>query len=441
LKLRPYQERAIQAVRAEYARHNRRVLLVAPTGFGKTAVASVMILWARAKGRRVLFLVHRREILADTRRRLEALGLRVGMILAGEVPDHDADVQLASVQTITARKLVPDAKLIIWDEAHHCAADTYREIDTKYPTAWHLGLTATPMRRDKKGLGDAFDVLVEGATVAELTAGGFLAPCDALRPEDAIDRHVDHITGGTIALDPVQAVKEYAAGRRCVVFQRLVAFSQDCAYRGGDRWAHLDADTPSVVRADILNRFARGDIDVISNVFILTEGWDCPGADTAVLARSFSAPSTYLQAVGRVLRVAPENPTKRALIVDLGNNVIRHGMPADKRKFSLHGNPIELEETTPTCFKCGANRRPGATECWSCGMVFPVSHLRVEVLDVPLVEHKPNARIHRDAMTDRMRDELYLLEQRASEKGYKYGWVSHVFRAKFGAYPPWSSGK
>ena len=207
--------------------------------------------------------------------RLEALGLRVGMILAGARADDAAEVQLASVQTITARQAVPPADLLVWDEAHHCAAETYRAIAARYPDAWHLGLTATPMRADGAGLGDAFDALVVGATVAELTRDGYLAPCDALAP-------VAEVKG--IAQDPVEAVRAHAPDRRVVVFQRSVEYSRDCCARGGPRWAHVDGKTPAGERAATLERFARGELDVLSNVFVLTEGWDCPAADVVVLA-------------------------------------------------------------------------------------------------------------------------------------------------------------
>jgi DNA repair protein RadD len=424
IALRPYQERSIAAVRAHYAAGRKRVLLVAPTGFGKTATASVLIHNARAKGRRVLFLVHRREILADTKRRLDALGLWTGMVLAGQPHDPLAEVQLASVQTVTARDILPPADLVVWDEAHHCAAETYRTIAAQYPDAWHLGLTATPMRADGGGLADAFDVLEVGATVRELVDGGDLAPCAALGP----------VAGGKgLALDPVDAVREHAAGRRVVAFQRSVEFSRECCARGGARWAHVDGETPAVERALILDRFARGDLDVVSNVFVLTEGWDCPVADVVLLGRSFSSAATYLQAVGRVLRVPADRPDKRALILDLGDNVREHGLPETEREYALDGKPIRRKEAAPPlCRVCGAARRPKSELCWRCAQPFPAPappRVRRDKLTAVTAAEA-------GGWTQRKRDRWEQLQAVARERGYKPGWAAHRFKSAFGHWPP-----
>jgi superfamily II DNA or RNA helicase len=160
--LRDYQIRAIDQVREAF-RETRRVLLVMPTGAGKTATASQILAWAVARGRRCLFIVHRREIVQDTHRRLLAAGVSCGLVMAGQ-PTTDAPVQVCSVQTLAARGLHPPADLLVWDEAHHVAAATYGAIRAKYPEAWHLGLTATPERTDGKSVLGYFD----GRVAAEL---------------------------------------------------------------------------------------------------------------------------------------------------------------------------------------------------------------------------------------------------------------------------------
>ena len=133
MQLRPHQTRAIGDVRDAF-RRTRRVLLVAPTGFGKTAVSAQLIAWAVARGRRVLFLVHRREIVLDTHRRLPGSGL----VMAGERVT-EAPVQVASIQTVVAREQHPPADLVVWDEAHHCDADTAcvaDPVDTLLAAGW-----------------------------------------------------------------------------------------------------------------------------------------------------------------------------------------------------------------------------------------------------------------------------------------------------------------
>ena len=265
-----------------------------------------------------------------------------------------------------------------------------------------------------------------GATVAELTRDGYLAPCDALAP-------VAEVKG--IAQDPVEAVRAHAPDRRVVVFQRSVEYSRDCCARGGPRWAHVDGKTPAGERAATLERFARGELDVLSNVFVLTEGWDCPAADVVVLARSFGSVATYLQAVGRVLRVPTERPDKRALIVDLGENVLEHGMPAAEREFGLGDKPIARRAPAcALCRQCGAVRRGEEPACWRCARVFPPPP-RPAVRNVALAEFD-GAALTGAGMTHRKRAELARLEAFARSRGYKPGWIAHRFKARFGHFPP-----
>lgn len=189
--LRDYQSVAVQRARLLFAQGVRRILFVAPTGAGKTVVATEGIIRpAVAKGKRVLFLAHREELITQCAAKLGwvapgTLGwtappdaLPVGIIKAGYQPEPWASVQVASVQTLGRRlgkpSQIPAADIVIWDEAHHCTAETYRKIAEAYPTQPHLGLTATPYRTGGKGLRGCFDALVEVASVPELISAGFL---------------------------------------------------------------------------------------------------------------------------------------------------------------------------------------------------------------------------------------------------------------------------
>lgn len=418
IELREYQRRAIADVRAAY-RRTRRVLLVAPTGFGKTATASALITWAVAKGRRVVFAVHRREIVRDTACRLEAAGVPCGLVMAGDRPS-DAPVQVCSVQTLVART-APPADLIVWDEAHHCAADTYRAIAAQYPRAWHLGLTATPERADGVGLRDAFDELVVGATVRELQEQGYLAECDVIAPAAKQQG---------LAKEPVVAWQQYAQGRPTVVFHATVEASLRFARELGSECAHIDGTMGRAHRDAQLDSFQRGRVQVLSNVYVLTEGWDAPRAKVCILARGCGSPGTYLQMVGRVLRRAGD---ERALVVDLTGVTHEHGLPDEPRKFSLDG--IERVEKTDResisqCLVCGYAVRTAArgAACRNCQTSWPPPpEAYIEPAElVPVRSVVP--RWQRD-------EQLEEWTRIAAERGYKPGWASVRFKEAYGFWP------
>jgi superfamily II DNA or RNA helicase len=424
VKLRDYQLRAIDLVRAEYRRGRKAVLLVLPTGAGKTATASQLIAWAVARGRRCLFVVHRREIVLDTHRRLVAAGVPCGVVMAGEKPS-DASVQVCSVQTLVAREQHPAADLIVWDEAHHCAAETYRDIRAQYPSAWHLGLTATPERSDGAPLGDAFESLVAPITVGELVAAGHLAPIDVVAPPTRLQ--------SAIGATPADAWREHGGGRPAVIFTGTIAESRECVASLGERAAHIDGGTPRRERDEILRRFEAGELDVLSNCAVLTEGWDSARAEVCVLARGCGSLPVYLQTIGRVRRTGG-NAAKRCLLIDLAGAAHEHGMPDEDREWSLDEGQEQRRksdrEALSTCLHCGAVARYASRgpQCRKCSAPWPEAE-RVEV------QRQPLAAVVVSATRREREDELARLERIARARGYKPGWVGVRFKEKFGYWP------
>ena len=184
----PFQEDVIDKVHAAIATGKRRLLIVAPTGSGKTVKASAIIKRAVQNRQGVLVLAHRREIIAQTSRKLHAHGVAHGIIQAGVRPRSHEDVQLASVQTLWVRAMraecmdLPKADMLVIDECHHAPARTYRKIIDAYPEAVLIGLTATPCRGDGRGLGGIFETIVEAPQVAELIEGGYLVSSRVYAP-------------------------------------------------------------------------------------------------------------------------------------------------------------------------------------------------------------------------------------------------------------------
>lgn len=175
ITLRPYQERVMDDLRDAFRQGNRAPLLVLPTGGGKTIIFSHIAATAAGRGRQVLILVHRRELITQASRKLTAVGVEHGIIAAG-MPGSDHPVQVASVQTLARRLRCIEWKptLIIIDEAHHATAGQWSQVLEHWPEAYRLGVTATPCRLDGRGLRDAFDVMVKGPSMADLIFAGYL---------------------------------------------------------------------------------------------------------------------------------------------------------------------------------------------------------------------------------------------------------------------------
>jgi DNA repair protein RadD len=179
-ELRGYQEEIVTKVE-----QHRRPIIVAPTGSGKTVIAAEII--RRAEDSHVLFLDHRRELNYQAVAKLADFGVNAGLILAGEPMNQTARVQVASVQTFDSRYIrgdngLPHADIVFIDEAHHARARTYRQIIDAYPDARVIGMTATPCRRDGRGLGNVFDAMVECPQVQELIELGYLVKTKVFAP-------------------------------------------------------------------------------------------------------------------------------------------------------------------------------------------------------------------------------------------------------------------
>lgn len=322
-----------------------------------------------------MFVAHRIELINQAVDKLREAGIeRVRVIRAEhDAGDPAAPVVVASIQTISTarwRGNLPPADLIVVDECHRVRATSYETLIAQYPAAWLLGLTATPARSDNAAL-TAFDHIVVGSTVRELTELGFLVPCRVLVPVKQ-DSH-------TLALDPVQAYRKHGDGQRAIVFAASVqhaaqvasAFAEQSAISAGV----VTGTTPEAQRAATVARFAAGELRVLVNVACLVEGWDDPGCAVAILARKFGHVGPYLQAIGRVLR--PAEGKARATVIDLLGSALEHGPPDLEREYSLEGKGIAKPKraTLTQCRKCGAIFLRAAA-CPECGFEAPRSARR-----------------------------------------------------------------
>lgn len=371
IQLRPYQEHAIEQLRDAYARGRRAPLLVAPTGAGKCVLAAEIIRSAQVRGNRSLMVAPRRELIGQTVRKLADAGIWDVRVIqaAHDTGRPDAPVVVGSIQTLTMPRWLgrlPAADLVIADEAHHMVADQWSRLAGAYPRARWLGLTATPERADGRPLGDIFDELVVAATVAELTELGNLVPCRIFAPRGELE-------AAQVALDPVEAYLKHGDGQLAVAFCSTVAHAQvtAAAFREAGISADVVTGKSGGDRERILAAWAAGDIRVVANCGVLTEGFDLPALGVAILARRFGHAGLYLQCVGRVLRPSPGKT--RATVIDLCGSVHKHGTPEMEREYSLDGKAISSvkRDLIRQCPSCGAVFAAGVAVCPGCGAEQP----------------------------------------------------------------------
>jgi superfamily II DNA or RNA helicase len=433
--LRPYQVQAIEAIRAQLRAGRRRVLLISPTGSGKSLLIASMVQGAIAKGKRALFVVHRRELVMQLSERL-TMPHRV-MMGRDSRGDASEPVVVASIQTI-GRRDPPPADLILIDEAHRARADSYLRLLDRYPGVPVIGYTASPWRTDGRGLGDLFEANVVAATPAQLIRDGWLCGYRGFAFVAPDLSEVKTVAGdwdekglslayqrSTIYADIIEKWQKHAQGRQTIVFAASIENSLVFVAKfisAGARAAHLDYLTPATARVEILQRVRSGAIDVLSNVSLLGEGIDIPTLSCAILARPTKSLTVYLQQVGRVMR--PKADGSKALILDHSSNVLRHGLPDAERCYDLTTTkPKEVVAALHICKSCFCIYEGGPT-CPECAMVQPtVSRSGPEVslahVEVPLAQ----VRRSRDALVVQLAGE-------ARARGRAPGWVVRELKSR-----------
>jgi superfamily II DNA or RNA helicase len=440
-------------------RAHRRVLVQLPTGGGKTVIAATVAAGAHGKGRRVMFLVHRDELVRQTARTFADFGIPHGLIAAGH-PTPDALVSVASVQTL-ARRLdrVPEPALLFVDEAHHAVAGTWGRILAAWPNAFVIGLSATPERLDGRGLGDVFQHMVTGPSTADLIASGYLSRYRAFAPSTVDLSGVrtamgDFDQAGAAAAvdkpaiigDIVDHYQRLAPGRRAIVFAASVAHSEHLAeaFRAaGIPAVHVDGATDRDTRRQAVEDFAAGRVAVLCNVELFGEGFDVPAVEAVILARPTQSLALHLQQVGRALRVAEGKA--EALILDHVGNLARHGLPDDPREWSLNAvrrarKPADTGPAIRQCPDCYAVHRPAAA-CPECGHRYALMVRELEHRDGQLAEvvrgdwtggiDIASAR-GREWFTllDAAGDNIGRLRQIARARGFRRGWAMHRLRER-----------
>lgn len=435
IELRPYQQDMIDGARAALSRHSS-ALVVSPTGSGKTVLAAFMMGTARERGKTSWMIAHRDFLLDQTAATFDSVGIPYGFITAGRPFNPHHQVQIVSIGTASRRldRLTPP-DVIIWDEAHHIAAASYRAIYKWAERSRHIGLSATPVRLDGKGLDEFFAELVSGPSVSRLMADGYLSQYRAFAPSAPNLTGVHTIAGdynrgelggvmddGQIIGDMVRHYRERADGKRAVYFAVGVEHSKHIAFcfqSAGIAATHLDGNNSPAERRLAARQLASGEIRVITNADLMAEGLDLAaqaGTDCSIecvgLARPTKSLALHLQQIGRSLRPKAEP----AIILDHAGNLIRHGLPDDARQWSLSG--IDKRKSTSSagpavtqCKSCYGVHRAGLMACPYCGVGRVLQSREVEEVDGKLVEI--------DRAAAREREELRKHRERAEQVAAK----------------------
>lgn len=407
----------------------KRPCIVLPCGGGKSIITAEMAKRTAERGGRVLFLVHRRELCEQIEHTFSDWGVDMELCTIG------------MVQTITRRvDRIEPPKLIITDENHHCLANSYKRIYQAFPGAYGVGVTATPIRLNGGGLGDVNDKLIIGPTVRELIGRGCLSDFDYYAPQVAdlsglkrkstgdfdMTQAADMLAKPAIYGDVLRHYQRLAPGVKAVCYCSTIEHSKETAERFRDAGipaAHIDGDTPKELRAQIVQDFRDGRLQVLCNVDLISEGFDVPDCGCCILLRPTKSLTLYIQQSMRSMRY---QPGKRAIIIDHVGNVHRFGLPDQEREWSLDPKPQKAQENKvhvrqcPECFFTHST----APICPNCGHIYEKT--REEILEDK--KEQELARIERKVSRINSAEECSSAKELfalAKKKGYKPGWAYH----------------
>lgn len=398
-ELYDYQQDLVDKVRQSIAQGAKGVLVQSPPGSGKSVVIAEIAKLTIQNGGRVLFLVHRKELVEQ---------------ITESFKQHEVDLSKARIDTVikTRNRLstIEEPTLIITDETHHSRAKTYREIYDHFSNSWRVGFSGSPWRMNGRGFTDIYDDLILGPTVKWLIENNRLAPYEYYSiPEVYLDNLKKSSTGdytnssiekalkSSIFGDVVENYTKIADGQKTILYAHSIEYSQKFADEfksAGIKAVHVDSKTPSAERDEIMNDFRNGKIKVLCNVDLISEGFDVPDCTCVIMAKPTDSLVLYLQQSMRCMRY---QPNKTATIIDHVANYTRHFLPDTDRKWNLKGfdkkrkkkrqneNEIAIKEC-PNCFgvMSEVELRANENRCPLCGFQIEIQKAEKDIVDANL---------------------------------------------------------
>jgi len=465
MQLRDYQIKTIDKARSLILGGKRRLIIHAPTGSGKTIMAADIVDKALQKGKRVIFLVHLRELAFQAVERFTEYGVGddVGIIMSGELTQLGRPVQVISIQTyinrLKLRKLGQEnwfcgADLVIYDEAHESIAKTRKDVlDLYKDDAVILGLTATPCRSDGRGLGEFYEDIVPCSGVSELTEQGYLVPMVYYGSEHYPDLKSLPLVAGDYnqkllgeRVDQAKLVGDIydnwariCPERSTFIFSTNVKHSKhirDKFTSMGVTIEHCDAHTPPEERADIKRRSESGETQVITNVGVYSQGTDLPWISCVVLARPTKSYGRFVQMVGRGSR--PYKDKIDCIIIDHACAVTEHGFLEDPVDWTLDRKEkaykkAEVRKKEAKIMECEMCRFLfTGPRCPQCGTMIKDYGKKIATTDDELKLLKGKKAL---PTAEEKRNFYAMLLWHCGEKKYSQGWAFHKFKEKFKEFP------
>jgi len=396
--LRPYQEAAVSDACKALDKHGNTIV-VAPTGAGKTIMLSALIRERYKQGNRVLVLQHRDELVTQNMFKFQKFNNHLcPSVVNGNLKFWGGHVVFAMIQTISRDRNLrdrPKFDMVVVDESHHAAANTYLKVINAVkddnPKAEIVGFTATPNRGDGKGLRNVFNNCSHYIEITTLIREGFLVPPKSYVIDCGVGDQLNNVSrkGNDFDMEQVEAIMnhkvindkvvtewmDHADGRKTVVFCSTIKHAEDLL----ESFVEYDVDAKLVTgdtlkdeRAETLHELAYGDLQVVVNVSVLTEGFDAPAVSCIVLMRPCSQKGTMVQMIGRGLRtIDPEEfpgvVKTDCVVLDFGTSVLTHGSLEDAVDLD---DREKGEAPLKECPECESYVPMGVQECPVCGYLF-----------------------------------------------------------------------
>lgn len=432
--LREYQTDLIKQTRQAYRDGFKSPCIVLGCGGGKSVIVAEMARLTTLNKKGVLFLVHRHELCEQIRQTFEWWGVdmhycRVGM-----------------VQTLCRRvDKLKAPSLIITDENHHSLAQSYRKIYEAFPDAARIGVTATPIRLNGGGLGDVNDKLIIGVSTKWLIENKYLAAFDYYAPTvaDLTGLHVqrgEYITEEVVKAlstsaiygDVIAYYRQLSDGKQAVCYSASIEYSKTIAAEftaAGIPAEHVDGETPKAERRDIIARFRSGETMILCNVDLISEGFDVPDCNTAILLRPTKSLTLYIQQAMRCMRYKPD---KQAVIIDHVGNYARFGLPDMDREWTLEpakkkANREQNEFKIRQCPECYFTHE-SALICPNCHYIYPIKERTIDEIKAGRLEKITE--IVLDYSTPGNCDTLEELQAYGKAHNYKPGWAYYQARRR-----------